>query len=107
MIIEITTVDELELLIQKSNYLVLDFYADWCKPCKKLGTLLDEIKDRDVYKNIVFCKLNVDDEKFSDVCIKFDIESLPTLILFKNSNVEKVIKGLNENEIINSLNSLL
>ena len=63
-----------EVLTSKEKVLV-DFYADWCGPCKMLGPILDEIsKDHTVYK------VNVDNE--SDLAQNYGIMSIPCMIIF-------------------------
>lgn len=56
---------------------LVDFYADWCGPCKMLAPLLEEIK------NVNILKVNVD--LYPDLAAKYGIMSIPTLILFENS----------------------
>ena len=55
---------------------IVDFYADWCGPCKMLLPVLDEIDFADILK------VNVDD--FPDIAKRFGIMSIPTLLFFKN-----------------------
>ena len=63
------------------NRVLIDFYADWCGPCKMLGPILDKINDIDIIK------VNVD--KYEELSRKYGIMSIPCLILFEN---EKKIK---------------
>ena len=67
--------EEFNELIKK-DYLLVDFYADWCGPCKMLGPVLDEVDFVDVLK------VNVD--TFDDIAARFGIMSIPTLIFFKD-----------------------
>ena len=62
--------------IIKKDIILLDFYADWCGPCKMLMPVLDEVDFCDIVK--------IDVDKFSDIAQKFGIMSIPTLIFFKN-----------------------
>jgi thioredoxin 1 len=64
---------------------VVDFWAEWCGPCKMIAPILDELADQ--YKDkIRIAKLNIDDNPATPP--KFNIRGIPTLILFKNGTVE-------------------
>ena len=59
---------------------IIDFYADWCGPCKMLSPVVDEIAgESDAYR---VCKLNVDDAP--EIAARYRVMSIPTLIVFKN-----------------------
>jgi thioredoxin 1 len=64
---------------------LLDFWAEWCGPCKMIAPILDEIAE--VYKDkLKIAKLNIDENQSTPQ--KFNIRGIPTLILFKNGTVE-------------------
>ena len=76
----------------KNKRLLVDFYADWCGPCRMMGSVLENMHDIDILK------VNVD--KFSDIAQRFGIMSIPTLILFQNGDAIKTHVGMmNEEEI--------
>ena len=56
--------------------ILVDFYANWCGPCKVMGKILEDIKDIDIYK------INVD--TFPDFAEKFNVRNLPTLVCFED-----------------------
>lgn len=70
--------------------IIVDFYADWCGPCKLVGAILEEIEEFNVLK------VNVDD--FKDIAIKYGIMSIPTLIRFKDGNELKKVIGYRTKE---------
>ncbi len=106
MIIKVDTVNELETLIEKSKALVLDFYANWCGPCKNLGKFLEKIKDQEEYKDIVFCKVNVDETEFEHICSKYKVSGIPHVVFFRNSNEISTVVGNTESKIIEALNMI-
>ncbi len=62
------------------NSTLVDFYADWCGPCKMIAPFIEEIaNERD---DITVGKVNVDDN--ADIAMKYNISSIPTLIVFKD-----------------------
>lgn len=72
--------------------ILVDFYADWCGPCKRLAPLLENLKEIDVLK------VNVD--LFDSLSRSYGIMSIPTLILFENGKeIKKIIGFQTEAEI--------
>jgi thioredoxin 1 len=72
-------------VLKSDKPVLLDFWADWCAPCKMIAPILDEAAD--VYQDRVrIAKLNVDDNPAT--AAKFNIRSIPTLFLFKNGIVD-------------------
>ena len=71
---------EYDQLLADNKSVFVDFYADWCGPCKMVGPVLEEIsKD---YTDIKFVKVNVDDNP--EIAQQYGIMSIPTMIGFKN-----------------------
>ena len=67
----------------KSGLTLVDFYADWCGPCKMLGPVLEEVDGE--YPEINFVKVNVDENM--DLAQKFNIMSIPVVFIFKDNEV--------------------
>ena len=80
----------------------LDFWADWCGPCKMLGPTFERLADQ-YGEHVTFAKINVDE--LPDIANKFAIRSIPTLILLQGGNVvEKVVGLRSEQELAQVLN---
>jgi thioredoxin 1 len=73
-----------------SEVVVVDFWAEWCGPCKMIAPVLDEIATEQAGK-IKIGKLNVDDNP--DIARRFDVMSIPTLIVFKDGEPKKRLVG--------------
>ncbi|WP_163831488.1 thioredoxin TrxA [Spartinivicinus ruber] len=69
---------------------LVDYWAEWCGPCKMITPILDEIANE--YKDrLKVCKLNIDDNEATPP--KYGVRGIPTLMLFKNGNVEATKVG--------------
>lgn len=76
------------------EFVIVDFFATWCGPCRMLGTILEEIKDN--YKIV-----KVDVDECSEIAKEYGIMSVPTLMKFKNGKeVEKNIGFLPKEQLI-------
>ena len=69
---------------------LVDFWAEWCGPCKMIAPMLDEIAEEKAGK-IKIAKVNVDENQ--DLATKFGIRAIPTLLLFKGGQVKEQIVG--------------
>ena len=83
--------DSFEQDVLKSSLPVLvDFWAEWCGPCKQVAPILDELAT-EYAGRLVIAKVNVDENR--NVPANFGIRSIPTLMLFKGGNVEATEVG--------------
>ena len=64
----------------QSGFALVDFYADWCGPCKMMSPIVDEIADERT--DVTVAKVNVDES--SELASRFGVVSIPTLIIFKD-----------------------
>ncbi|MFN3751381.1 MAG: thioredoxin TrxA [Thiobacillus sp.] len=77
-------------VLQSSLPVLVDYWADWCGPCKMISPILDEVA-KEYAGKLKVCKLNIDENQATPP--KFGIRGIPTLMIFKNGNVEATKVG--------------
>ena len=99
------TAENFQSEVLASNRLVLvDFWAEWCGPCKMLTPIIDELANEYIDK-VTIGKLNVDQNQ--ELASEYMVRSIPCLLFFKNGKVEKQIVGAaSKNEISSTLEQL-
>lgn len=84
------------VVLKNDKPVLVDFYADWCGPCKMIAPIVEEIANAsDDYQ---VCKLNVDDAQ--DIAARYGVMSIPTLIVFKNGEVAQKTVGVQSKQAI-------
>ena len=95
--VEITD-DNFEKLVLKSEKLVIvDFWAEWCGPCKAITPVLDEISN-EFGDKVLIGKVNVDEVK--ELPVKYGIRSIPTLLFFSNGEITRQEVGLQSKQTL-------
>ena len=74
--------------LDENKVLIVDFWADWCGPCLKVAPILDEISNE---YNVQIAKVHVDEQQ--DLATKYDISTIPTLMVFENGIPVKTVVG--------------
>ena len=77
------TSENFEQVKRSEKIVLLDFYADWCMPCRRLAPLIDQIAEE--YPEYLICKVNVDDEPA--LASQFGVSSIPTLVVMRGGEV--------------------
>lgn len=85
----INNVKEFEDVLANNTKVLVDFYADWCGPCKMLAPVLEDVSKE--HEDVAFVKVNVDNVQ--ELAAKFNIMSIPTLIAFVNGKAVKQTMG--------------
>jgi thioredoxin 1 len=80
--------DSFDLVIKHNPLILIDFWAEWCGPCKKLSPILDEISNE---RGLLVGKLNVDENPVK--MEEYSVHSIPTMVLFKSGQPVKTIIG--------------
>ena len=86
--------EEFEIAKKEAGVILLDFYADWCGPCRMVAPVVEEVSK--LRKDVLVGKINVDDEEA--LAREFEIVSIPTLIVLKSGKVHKKVVGARNKE---------
>lgn len=84
------TLENLDRVVKSNNLVLIDFYADWCGPCKKMNPILNRIADQNKHVKL----LKIDAEKSDNIASVFKVEEIPTYVIIKNGR--QVWRGVGE-----------
>jgi len=88
-------------VIKNDKVTVVDFFADWCGPCRKLSPIMDEI-EQELSEKVKFTKINTDDN--IELAQTYQISGIPTLLVFKNGELaERMVGLMPKNSIITNI----
>lgn len=103
-VLEITDENFDEEVIGASTPVLVDFWAEWCMPCRRLAPTIDKLA-KDYAGKVKVGKVDTDANR--NISLKYQIDSIPTVILFKDGQVARKFVGLrNERDFTEALNEL-
>ncbi|MBT3364719.1 MAG: thioredoxin [Flavobacteriales bacterium] len=105
MALEITESNFEELVIKSDKPVLVDFWAEWCGPCRMVGPIVDELSN-DFEGRAVVGKVNVDAE--GGISMKYGIRNIPTLLIFKDGEIVDKQVGVAPKQVLaNKLEALI
>ena len=89
-----------EEVLKSEKPVLVDFYADWCGPCKMLSPIVDQVAEEN--EDIKVVKVNVDDAQ--DLAMKYQVMSIPTLIVIKEGKeINRSVGLIDKNQVVNMI----
>jgi len=90
IVIDVKDQDFDQQVLKSGPPVVVDFWAPWCAPCSNISAIMDKLSEE--YRDrLKFCKVNVDENH--DIAAKYNVMSLPTVLLFKGGQLEEQMVG--------------
>lgn len=105
MAVEITDANFEELVLKSDKPVVVDFWAEWCGPCRMVGPIVEELA-KDYDGKALVGKVNVDDN--NEISARFGIRNIPTILFLKNGEiVDKQVGAVQKSVLAEKLDKLL
>lgn len=82
-------------VLKSEGKVLLDFYADWCMPCKMMSPIIDEIAE-ELQGKVKVGKINVDNNQ--ELAMQYDVMSIPTIMIFENGTLLKTFIGVTDKD---------
>lgn len=103
MVLEISAIEDLNDIVSRNTFVVLDFFTPECPPCKVLSPIIDQLSNQ--FSQITFLK--VDCHSNNTIAKQFDIGAVPVLVYIKNGIVVAKTMGGDQSEIISTIKTNL
>lgn len=104
MVKEIKTIIDFKNILDNTEFIVIDFFATWCQPCKKILPFIENLKEK--YPNVNFFKINIDNENTIPVVDACEVINLPTICFFEHGKFITKVIGANEHQIEETIKQL-
>ncbi len=91
-VLKITTENYEEEVLKSDKPVLLDFYADWCGPCRMMSPVIDDIAEE--RNDIKVGKINVDENE--DLAMEYGVMTIPTIVIINNGETEKTFVGVTD-----------
>ena len=93
-------------VVNSGKVVLVDFWAEWCMPCKMIGPIFDELANEMDADKFTFTKCDVDSER--NIAVKFSITSIPSILFFKDGKVmDQVVGAVPKRVIVDKINELI
>jgi thioredoxin 1 len=102
MVRQVKNKDEFDTILNNNKHVIVDFYATWCGPCKRIAPDIEKMAIE--YKDVIFVKVDV--EECDDVSSEYGVKAMPTFLFFTNGKKVYTVVGADLNKIKEKVSSL-
>lgn len=104
-VLKLTSENFEEEVLKSEKPVLVDFYADWCGPCRAMSPVMEEIAEENA-ETMKIGKVNVDEQQ--DLAMEYEAMTIPTMLLLKNGKVQRIFVGARDKaEIVNAMEELI
>eukprot|EP00756_Hemistasia_phaeocysticola_P000130 Hpha_TRINITY_DN10094_c1_g1::TRINITY_DN10094_c1_g1_i1::g.83857::m.83857/K03671/trxA; thioredoxin 1 len=97
--------EHFETLLKSHQRVAVDFYADWCGPCKLIAPVFSRLSDEGENKDVTFVKVNVDE--LQETAMKYNVTSIPHFVFLKGGEPIDALVGASEGKLREKVSKLL
>jgi len=100
------TEENFDKIVNSGKIVLVDFWAEWCMPCRMIGPIFEELTNEMDADKVTFTKCDVDTER--NIAVKFSITSIPSILFFKDGQVmDQVVGAVPKRVIVDQINELI
>jgi len=100
------TEENFDKIVNSGKIVLVDFWAEWCMPCRLIGPIFEELANEMDADKVTFTKCDVDTER--NIAVKFSITSIPSILFFKDGQVmDQVVGAVPKRVIVDQINELI
>ncbi|MBC8382316.1 MAG: thioredoxin [Candidatus Cloacimonetes bacterium] len=100
------TEENFDKIVNSDKVVLVDFWAEWCMPCKMIGPIVEELANEVDTDKVTITKCDVDTER--NIAVKYSITSIPSILFFKDGKVmDQVVGAVPKKMLIDKINELI
>lgn len=100
------TEENFESIVNSGKVVLVDFWAEWCMPCKMISPVIEELASEMDAEKVMITKCDVDKER--NIAVKYSIASIPSILFFKDGKVmDQIVGAVPKKMLVDKINELI